>query len=137
MKFYLASPLGFSELGKIGLEVLKSRLRAIPGVEIHDPWEATPDLTVLAVGSSNYAAIQSCDGLIAVCDGAQVDDGTAAEIGYAYALGKRTMGYRGDFRKVGDTPDAVINAQVQHSLTGGVVYLSIDSLCNGVRVMVS
>lgn len=134
MKFYLASPLGFSELGKIGLEVLKTRLREISGVEIHDPWEQYPVQTVPGVGASNYAAICACDGMIAVCDGASVDDGTAAEIGFACGMSKVTIGYRGDFRSVGDVPGSVVNAQVQHSLSEGL-YLSIDALCNAVEVV--
>ena len=34
------------------------------------------------------AAIDACDVVVALLDGAQVDDGTAWEIGYAYAKGK-------------------------------------------------
>ena len=34
--------------------------------------------------------------VVAVLDGADVDSGTAAEIGYAFARGKLIVGYRGD-----------------------------------------
>lgn len=37
----------------------------------------------------DIAAIQDCDILFAVYDGLYSDSGTAWEIGYAYALGKR------------------------------------------------
>ena len=39
---------------------------------------------------------------MAVLDGTDVDSGTAAEIGYAFARGKLIVGYRGDFRLSAD-----------------------------------
>ncbi len=49
------------------------------------------------------AAIDDCDVVVALLDGAQVDDGTAWEIGNAYATGKPIIGVRTDFRNAGDT----------------------------------
>jgi nucleoside 2-deoxyribosyltransferase len=40
--------------------------------------------------------------VIAVLEGAGCDDGTAFEVGYAFALGKRILGLRTDFRNVGE-----------------------------------
>lgn len=39
--------------------------------------------------------------MVAVLDGADVDSGTAWEIGYAYAKGKPVLGLRTDFRTLG------------------------------------
>jgi nucleoside 2-deoxyribosyltransferase len=43
-------------------------------------------------------AIDACDAVVAVLDGADVDSGTAWECGYAYAHGKPVIGVRTDFR---------------------------------------
>lgn len=49
-----------------------------------------------------------------------VDSGTAAEIGFAYALGKPVVGWRSDCRQAGDNAASVVNLQVEHFLTGCV-----------------
>lgn len=43
-------------------------------------------------------AIKLCDVLLANCNGIEIDSGTAAEIGLAYALGKRMLVYKSDVR---------------------------------------
>ena len=48
------------------------------------------------------SSIESADAVIAVLEGASCDDGTAFEVGYAFALGKRILGLRTDFRNVGE-----------------------------------
>ena len=136
MKFYLASPGGFNPLDKVGYEALKRRLRSIDNVEIHCPWEHEPNATlgVYTVGKMNAGAIIKCDGLIAVCNGSDVDSGTAAEIGYAYGLRKPTMGFRDDLRAAHDVPGGTINAQVQFFLSSGLV-LSLDLFCQKLEKM--
>lgn len=42
--------------------------------------------------------VDACDVVVAVLDGADVDSGTAFEVGYAYARGKPIIGVRTDFR---------------------------------------
>jgi nucleoside 2-deoxyribosyltransferase len=51
--------------------------------------------------------------MIAVLDGPDVDSGTAAEIGYAFARGKLVVGYRGDFRLSADNEGGIVNLQVE------------------------
>jgi nucleoside 2-deoxyribosyltransferase len=46
----------------------------------------------------NLAAIREADILVGVIDGADADSGTAWEMGYATALGKRVIALRTDFR---------------------------------------
>ncbi|WP_457555397.1 nucleoside 2-deoxyribosyltransferase [Candidatus Pyrohabitans sp.] len=48
------------------------------------------------------SAIKSAEVIVAVLEGAACDDGTAFEVGYAYALGKRIFGLRTDFRHAGE-----------------------------------
>ena len=55
---------------------------------------------------------------MALLDGVQVDDGTAWEIGYAYAKGKPVVGVRTDFRNAGDTTHGRVNAMIEGSCVG-------------------
>ena len=52
----------------------------------------------------------------AMLDGAQVDDGTAWEIGYAYAKGIPVIGLRTDFRLCADSDGGLVNAMIQGSV---------------------
>jgi nucleoside 2-deoxyribosyltransferase len=52
---------------------------------------------------------------VAVCDGAQVDDGTAWEIGCAWALNMKVFGLRTD-RRIVQQPDERINLMILESL---------------------
>jgi nucleoside 2-deoxyribosyltransferase len=68
----------------------------------------------------NLAAIDKADILVAVVDGADVDSGTAWEIGYAYALDKPVLGLRTDFRTLGI--EGTVNLMIERSII----------LCSGV-----
>jgi nucleoside 2-deoxyribosyltransferase len=46
----------------------------------------------------DVAALRACDALVINLDGRVVDEGAAFELGCAYALGKRCVGYRTDVR---------------------------------------
>ena len=61
-------------------------------------------------------AIDNCTCMVALLDGAQVDDGTAWEIGYAYARDIPIYGLRTDFRNAGDTQCGLVNSMIQGSL---------------------
>jgi len=63
-------------------------------------------------------AIDSCTCIVALLDGAQVDDGTAWEIGYAYAKGLPIYGLRTDFRQAGETKYNYANSMIQGCLAG-------------------
>ncbi|MEH2513475.1 nucleoside 2-deoxyribosyltransferase [Nitrobacteraceae bacterium AZCC 1564] len=63
-------------------------------------------------------------------DGVDVDSGTAAEIGYGFARGKRIIGYRGDFRLSADNEGSIVNLQVEYFIraSGGTIISTIDEL---------
>lgn len=132
---YVASPFGFSVATRGFYEAeLLDRIRA-GGLEPLDPW-ADPDAgedidAALALpvsearneafrainrrlGAANAASIRRADAMLAVLDGVDVDSGTAAEIGFAAALGKPIVGVRLDTRQAGDNEGAVVNLQVEH-----------------------
>jgi nucleoside 2-deoxyribosyltransferase len=80
------------------------------------------------IGAKNQALIEACDVVFAVLDGVDVDSGTAAEIGYAFARGKPILGYRGDFRLSADNEGSIVNLQVEYFIiaSGGTIISTID-----------
>lgn len=69
-------------------------------------------------------AIDRCNCVVALLDGAQVDDGTAWEIGYAYAKGLPIYGLRTDSRQGGDTRYNRVNSMIEGCLAGLAVNMS-------------
>jgi nucleoside 2-deoxyribosyltransferase len=150
MKIYLAGPLGFSEAGRSFHKGTIAPTLAGLGHEVLDPWTLTDQHKIDAVlsmpygqvkrdawralnveiGGNNHAAIDSCDAVFAVLDGSDVDSGTAAEIGYAFAKGKPILGYRGDFRLAADNEGSVVNLQVEYFVrqSGGDIITRIDDI---------
>jgi nucleoside 2-deoxyribosyltransferase len=83
----------------------------------------------IEVGARNAAAIYSSHMLIAQLDGQEVDAGTAAEVGYAAALGLPCVGVRSDLRSSGE-PGMHVNLQLEAFivLSGGFIAGSLDEL---------
>jgi nucleoside 2-deoxyribosyltransferase len=146
---YLASPLGFAESTRAYMDNLAACLRKV--VTVLNPWddkrfaadiERAPTIVdpterrvLLArintgLGSKNTESIRAADGMVAVLDGVDVDSGTAAEIGYAYGLGKRIYGLRTDFRLTGENEVSVVNLQVRYFIdeSGGTLVNTADAL---------
>ncbi len=158
MKVYLASPLGFAESTRAYMIHLKTILRDV--VEVLNPWDDTrfaADIqrapTILdpierhallarinnGLGEKNSENIRIADGMVAVLDGIDVDSGTAAEIGYAFGLGKRIYGLRTDFRLTGENEVSVVNLQVRYFIdqSGGTLVTSAEELLPLVRAWAS
>ena len=152
IKIYSAGPLGFSEAGRAFHEThIVAELQRL-GHDVLDPWKLTDAAKIAAVmslpygqerreqwsrlnmeiGRTNAEAIDACDVVLAVLDGVDVDSGTAAEIGYAYARGKRILGYRGDFRLSADNEGAIVNLQVEYFIrsSGGDIIHNISELAD-------
>ena len=149
---YVASPLGFADSTR---SFMYKEL--IPWIEkahvaAHNPWDTDSKVQAKIdaakklkeidarrvawasvrdlLGEINAQAIKKADGVVAVLDGVDVDSGTAAEIGYATALGKWVIGYRGDFRRTGEDETSEVNLQVEYFIraNGGVVVHSLPEL---------
>ena len=143
-KIYIASPLGFSEACRGCYYGQLLPLVRESGFEVLDPWDAGIDIPGpeaekqvwdrfnMLIGERNRKAIKSSDGVLAVLDGTDVDSGTASEIGYAFALGKKILGYRGDFRLTGDNPGSTVNLQVEYFIrkSGGRIVRSVEELAD-------
>jgi len=145
---YLASPLGFSPEYRSYLERIKARLLRL-GCEVFDPWEqpfskaireasgiADHDERLAAytrlayeIGVANENGIRESDTLLAVLDGAEVDSGCVAELGFAVGIGRRAYGLRTDWRDLGEF-GLPLNLQVLHFIekSGGRLFRSIDEI---------
>lgn len=138
-KIYIAGPFGFAEST---LDFHQSKI--IPaiascGVEVPDPWTPPPSspfpsapveewrVFCAAKGEANLQAIDRSDGV-------DVDSGTASEIDYAFAKGKRITGYRNDFWRTGNTMASVVNLQVEFFIraSGGEIIRNVDLMAAAV-----
>lgn len=150
-RVYIASPLGFAASTTAFMNELIARLDG--QVAIENPWDDVrfvDDFAEIAtlesyqdrfnrlqvinheLGRSNAERIDRSDAVLAVLDGVDVDSGTAAEIGYAFAKGKKVFGLRTDFRLAGDNLGSIVNLQVQYFIeaSGGRVVTDLDALVN-------
>jgi len=153
MIVYIASPLGFADSTRRFNEVLVDELsKNINNIIISNPWDYDPEVAQefknaseihdqdlrrkrlheidLVLGEKNVQDIEKVDAVLAILDGVDVDSGTAAEIGFAFAKNKLIIGYRGDIRKTGDNEGVVVNLQVQYFIeaSGGKIVASIDDV---------
>jgi len=147
---YLASPLGFSPENGQYLEKVKERLVS-RGFAVFDPWEQPQFAPAIerartlenyhervaafrriasGIGRCNEEGIRKADIVFAVLDGAEVDSGTASEIGFGCGLGKKCYGLRTDTRDSGDFVGIPVNLQLLHFIesTGGKLFRSIDEI---------
>jgi nucleoside 2-deoxyribosyltransferase len=114
-KVYLSGPL-FSQAEIEWGRQIKSAILEEFGDKIEIVWPHE-----IAMGppkeifQSNHRALNDCKFMVAILDGAQVDDGTAWEIGYHFAKGKKILGIRTDFRKAGEAANSKVNAMLEFS----------------------
>ena len=130
---YLAAPL-FSE-GELDFNrMLRDKIKS-SGFIVFLPQEDSNNVKdrddrQKIIFSKNEAAIKSSDIIVAVLDGADVDSGTAWEIGYAYALHKPILGLRTDFRTLGI--EGTVNLMIERSAE---LFASIPELLNRLKLM--
>lgn len=134
-RVYVASPLGFAVpfRGYYKTELLPALEAA--GFQVLDPWDNADAAQAFAVaervearserirllaevnavvGAKNTKMLRSADIVFAILDGADVDSGTAAEIGYAAACNTPIVGLRTDLRQSGDNEGCAVNLQVEY-----------------------
>jgi nucleoside 2-deoxyribosyltransferase len=146
---YLASPLGFSPELKSYRDKIKQRLAEI-GWAVLDPWDqpsrkeieeagTIQDWSARAaafrqiaaqIGKANEDMIRSCDVVLSVLDGPELDSGTVSEIGFGAGLGKKCYGLRTDFRDCGEFDGLPFNLQVLYWIqsSGGKLFRRIDEI---------
>lgn len=118
MNLYVAAPL-FTEAERAFNLVLARALEA-EGHNVYLPQRDTLPAAgaerTLTIFHANLTALEKADAVVAVCDGPQVDDGTAWEIGYAYERNIQVFGLRTDSRLV-QQPDEPVNLMILESLS--------------------
>jgi nucleoside 2-deoxyribosyltransferase len=82
------------------------------------------EYNVTEIFANDRRGIDECDVVVANLNGITTDDGTAWELGYAFALGKPIIGLHTDWRRRFD--HEVINLMIESSLT--MLLRSIDEL---------
>lgn len=109
MKIYIAAPLfniAEKKQNKILTNILESHGHEVflpqrDGgcfAELPDFVDGTPREVVLH--QKDIAALNWCDTLLFVLDGRVPDEGACFELGYAYAKGKRCIGFKTDSRSL-------------------------------------
>lgn len=87
----------------------------LPQEDAEDNKDQRIDRNQSAIFNNCFGGLQKSDMVVTVLDGVDVDSGTAWELGYAYATGKKIVGIRTDFRI--QTPDERVNLMIQETLT--------------------
>lgn len=78
--------------------------------------------------NKNLKGIENSDIIVAVIDGADIDSGTAWEIGFAFAKAKPVLGLRTDFRTLGI--EGTVNLMIEQSV---VICMSVPELLNHLK----
>jgi nucleoside 2-deoxyribosyltransferase len=126
-RVYLAAPL-FSEAER-AYNISIARYLRNNFFDVYLPQEAGDDSPArnkkeqVRIFSENLKALKNADTIVAIIDGADADSGTAWEMGYGYARGKKVIGLRTDFRRTGSCEK--VNLMLEES---AVLVTSTDAL---------
>jgi len=128
LKIYFAGPL-FSEAERNWIRPTISKIESLAAqhgtkTEIIFPYDLITQSEInnlgpkakLEIFSRCKSHLNDADLVIALLDGSQVDDGTAWEIGYFFAKKlseQKIIGIRTDFRRAGESEDAIVNAMIE------------------------
>ena len=147
-RVYLASPLEYTDAGRLWQAEVLAPALAGAGFELLDPQrvadailaaptdmpegiERVVALTTanLEVGRRSRTLLDRADAVLAVLDGPDVDSGTAAEVGYAFARGKPVVGLRTDTRQSAENVATTVNLQVEFFVveSGGSVVTALEA----------
>jgi len=130
---YLAAPL-FSEAECDFNRKLKGELHNL-GFKVFLPQEDSNNVHDMTnrqeiIFNKNLTGLENSDLIVAVIDGADVDSGTAWEIGYAFAKGKPVIGLRTDFRTLGI--EGTVNLMIERSV---ILSMNLSELLNHLKSM--
>jgi nucleoside 2-deoxyribosyltransferase/predicted secreted protein len=131
-RVYLAAPL-FSESERVYNLSVAGQLRN-NFFDVYLPQEAGDDSHTrkkedqVQIFSENMRALEHADIIVAIIDGADVDSGTAWEMGYASASKKKVIALRTDFRRSGR--HETVNLMLEESAT---VVTSIEDLLDALK----
>lgn len=112
MKLYLAAAL-FTSAERAYNAHLAAALR-VCGHEVHLPQEHQP-AGARAIFQSDVQGVVGANVVVALCEGADPDSGTAWEMGLAYGMEKTVLLCRTDWRVSGDHGTEVVNLMLSQS----------------------
>jgi nucleoside 2-deoxyribosyltransferase len=148
MRIYLASPYGFTDSGRFFMNKSLIPFLTESKLEVLNPWDhfKIEGESVIAqdqiqqnrsIAIHNEKLLRDSDMVLAILDGPDVDSGVASEIGLAYALKKRIIGYRSDLRLSGENLGAVVNLQLEYFIhgSGGKIIRNLEELKQELYVM--
>lgn len=102
LRFYIAGAL-FSNNERKYLEEtvneLSEQLKLDPYKNFYLPHRDSVNDKGSDTFNDDVKGLDSCNNVIAILDGSDIDSGTAVELGYAYAKGKKIFGLRTDKRE--------------------------------------
>lgn len=122
---YVAGPL-FDDGERWWIEQVEARVASL-GFATFLPHRDNPPKTVESVAeifANNVGAIERADLMVASLNGVTTDDGTAWEIGYAYATDTPVVGLHTDWRSRFDTE--IVNLMIERSVD--TIVHSLDEL---------
>lgn len=114
---YVAGPL-FDEGERWFIEKVDALVQEC-GFDTFLPHRDNPPKThdnVRLIFENDKGGIDRCDVVVANLNGIMTDDGTAWEMGYAFAHGKYIIGLYTDWRARFPAPDEVVNLMMQCSM---------------------
>ena len=131
MKVFLAAPL-FSEAEREFNCKLTRRLRE-SGFEVWLAQEAPfiqqgSHEEKLKIYEVDISALKTCDVVLAILDGVEVDPGVAYEVGYAKVLGKPIVGFKTDYRTFSEMEEVNLMLEVSLIKICNTIGEVIDSL---------
>ncbi len=141
MKIYLAGPL-FSQQDRDMLEEIALSLAKMPA-SVYLPHRDAGDLGSVKIRYGNkfirdrlfdrdVEEVKKCNVLVALLDGADVDSGTAVEVGIAHALGIPVVGFKTDFYRRNGTLNNMIWGACDR---GGSLVFDLKSLFRKVKLI--
>lgn len=97
------------------------------GWDVFLPQKACEHLTdPLHIADTCRMGIMSCEVVVAILEGTDVDSGTAWECGYATGIGKPVIGIRTDFRQRGD--DKGLNCMLSQNIVELITCSDINDI---------
>lgn len=124
MRIYFAASL-FTHGERIWNQMLADALKAaMPDLDVILPQdfetgEAHEEEAYATLFRKCVDGVDDADAVVAIIDGADVDSGTAWEMGYAYARGKPVIGVRTDFRPgAEDGVNIMLSRSCEHLVKG-------------------
>jgi nucleoside 2-deoxyribosyltransferase len=127
---YIAGPL-FDEGERWWIEQVEQLVAGV-GMDTFLPHRDNPDkdaTNTRLIFDNDRSALDRADVVVASLNGVSTDDGTAWELGYAYARGKHLIGIHTDWRRRYD--HETVNLMIEFSLD--VLAMSLDETAEALR----